>query len=248
MKELEIAKEACKKASEYLLGLTEKLVNKNEAKDIKLQADIESEQIILDILQKNFNYPILTEEAGEIGNFCTNDKYWIVDPIDGTLNFSKDIPICCISIALYEKDEPILGVIYDFNRDEMFSAIVGIGAWLNDKPMHLSTVTEQSKAVIATGFPSYRSYENESLQQFILFVQSFKKVRLLGSAALSLAYVASGRCEVYSEENIKLWDIAAGIAMIKSLEGYIDIKISESKYGFDVVCGCSKEVLNEKRY
>lgn len=248
MKELEIAKKACKKASKYLLGLTEKLVNKNEAKDIKLQADIESEKIILDILQTNFNYPILTEEAGEVGDFCTNGKYWIIDPIDGTLNFSKDIPISCISIALYEKDEPILGVIYDFNRDEMFSGLVGVGAWLNEMSMQLSTVTEQSKAVIATGFPSYRSYEMDSLQQFISFVQGFKKVRLLGSAALSLAYVASGRCEVYSEEDIKLWDVAAGIAMIKSLGGYVDIQPSESKYGFDVVCGCNKEVVDEKCY
>ena len=248
MKELEIAKEACKKASEYLLGLTEKIVNINESKDIKLQADIESEKIILDILQKNFNYPILTEEAGEVGVFCTEGKYWIVDPIDGTLNFSKDIPISCISIALYEKDEPILGVVYDFNRNEMFSGVVGIGAWLNDKQMQLSTVAERSKAVIATGFPSYRSYKSGSLQEFISFVQDFKKVRLFGSAALSLAYVACGRCEVYSEEDIKLWDVAAGIAMIKSLGGYVYIQPSGSKYGFDVVCGCNKEVIDEKCY
>lgn len=246
MKELEIAKEACKKASEYILSLSEKKINSDEAKDIKLEADLESEKIILEILQKNFDYPILTEEAGEVGDFCMDGKYWIVDPIDGTLNFSKDIPISCISIALYEKDEPFLGVIYDFNRDEMFSGIVGIGAWLNDKPMQLSTMKDRLKAVIATGFPSYRNYEKDSLHKFISFVQGFKKVRLLGSAALSLAYVASGRCEVYSEEDIKLWDIAAGIAMVKSLGGYIEVSPSSNKYGFNVICSCSKEVLDEK--
>lgn len=244
MVEFDIAKKAVIRASEYLLSLDTKIVNSSDGKDIKLEADIESEKIIIEILKETFDYPILTEESGEIGSFSKDGKYWVIDPIDGTLNFSKNIPMSCISIALFEKDEPILGIIYDFNRSEMFSGVVGEGAWLNDIPIKLSIETKPSQAVIATGFPSYRSYENDSLLTFLEKVQNFKKVRLLGSAALSLAYVAAGRFEVYAEEDIKFWDVAAGIALIKSLGGCIKVSNTKNEYGLNVICACNETIIN----
>lgn len=139
MKELEIAKLACYKAGDFLLNLKEK--NKfNKGKDIKLQADLESEKIICEILTNAFPYPILSEESYKISNEEKKGIYWVVDPLDGSLNFSQDIPLCCISIALYENNKPILGVIYDFYRDEIFSGIVGVGAWLNDNEIIVSSV------------------------------------------------------------------------------------------------------------
>ncbi len=219
MKELEIAKLACYKAGDFLLNLKEKKINFNKGKDIKLQADLESEKIICEILTNAFPYPILSEESYKISNEEKKGIYWVVDPLDGSLNFSQDIPLCCISIALYENNKPILGVIYDFHRDEIFSGIVGVGAWLNDNEIIVSSVKkDKSQAILATGFSSYMNYDKSELDKFILYVQNFKKVRLFGSAALSLAYLACGRIDAYYEKDIAFWDIAAGVSLIASLE------------------------------
>ncbi|EPS1179143.1 inositol monophosphatase family protein [Campylobacter coli] len=218
MKELEIAKLACYKAGDFLLNLKEKKINFNKGKDIKLQADLESEKIICEILTNAFPYPILSEESYKISNEEKKGIYWVVDPLDGSLNFSQDIPLCCISIALYENNKPILGVIYDFYRDEIFSGIVGVGAWLNDKKIIPSdNIKDKSQAILATGFSSYMNYDKDGLMEFISNIQEFKKIRLLGSAALSLAYVACGRIDAYYEKDIAIWDIAAGIAILESL-------------------------------
>ncbi|EAK7842406.1 inositol monophosphatase family protein [Campylobacter jejuni] len=216
MKELEIAKLACYKAGDFLLNLKEKKVNSDDKKDIKLQADLDSEEIICKILMSAFSYPILSEESYKINDKEKKGIYWVVDPLDGSLNYSQDIPLCCISIALYENNNPILGVIYDFYRKEMFSGIVGVGIWLNDKKIVLpDKIKNKRQAVLATGFSSYMNYNKEGLKKFILHIQEFKKVRLFGSAALSLAYVACGRVDAYYEKDIAFWDIAAGVILAK---------------------------------
>ncbi|MBX2077939.1 inositol monophosphatase [Campylobacter peloridis] len=216
MKELEIAKLACYKAGNFLLNLKEKKVNSNDEKDIKLQADLDSEEIICKILMSAFSYPILSEESYKINDKEKKGIYWVVDPLDGSLNYSQDIPLCCISIALYENNNPILGVIYDFYRKEMFSGIVGVGVWLNDKKIVLpDKIKNKRQAVLATGFSSYMNYNKEGLEKFISHIQEFKKVRLFGSAALSLAYVACGRVDAYCEKDIAFWDIAAGVILAK---------------------------------
>ncbi|MFG5101128.1 inositol monophosphatase family protein [Campylobacter lari] len=219
MKELEVAKLACYKAGNFLLNLKEKKINSSDKKDIKLQADLDSEKIICEILINAFPYPILSEESYKINDEEKKGIYWIVDPLDGSLNYSQDIPLCCISIALYENNQPVLGVIYDFHRNEMFSGVAGVGAWLNDKKIVLpNKIKNKEQAVLATGFSSYMNYDKESLEKFILYIQEFKKVRLFGSAALSLAYVACGRVDAYYEKDIAFWDIAAGLALIKFLD------------------------------
>ncbi|RTI74154.1 inositol monophosphatase family protein [Campylobacter jejuni] len=218
MKELEIAKLACYKAGSFLLDLREKKINSSIKKDIKLQADLDSEEIICKVLSDAFSYPILSEESYRVSDEEKKGMFWIIDPLDGSLNFNQDIPLCCISIALYENDRPILGVIYDFNRDEMFSGIVGVGAWLNDKKIiPFYNTKDKSQAILATGFSSYMNYDKDGLMEFISHIQEFKKIRLLGSAALSLAYVACSRIDAYYEKDIAIWDVAAGIAILESL-------------------------------
>lgn len=234
MKELEVAKLACYKAGKFLLKLKDKKINSNIEKDIKLQADLDSEKIICEILLNFFSYPILSEESYSITNEEKKDFYWVVDPLDGSLNFSQNIPLCCISIALYKNDKPILGVIYDFYRDEMFSGVVGVGAWLNDEKIVISNKKKDKKqAILATGFSSYMNYDKNELDKFISYVQNFKKVRLFGSAALSLAYVACGRVDVYYEKNIAFWDIAAGLVLIMDLEF---VKLEKNDNMCNILC------------
>jgi len=206
-------------------------------RDIKLQADQDAESIILKALAET-GYSVLAEESGEHGLLEGDDPYWVVDPLDGTMNFNRGLPECCVSIALCQGQDPVMGVIYDFNRDECFQGIVGEGAWLNDAPMSVSGISERSQAVLCTGFPTHRSFDSDSLEEFIRSAQDFKKVRMLGTAALMVAYVACGRADAYLEDSIMLWDVAAGIALVRAAGGYAEMKPSpRKKWGRIVRCG-----------
>jgi myo-inositol-1(or 4)-monophosphatase len=204
-------------------------------KDISLSTDQFLDKEITTFLQSNYPYPILSEESGRQSDFREFDDYfWIIDPLDGTLNYSRSIPISCISIALWQKQAPIIGIIYDFYHDEMFTGVVEkteitgkAGAWLNDEPILTAHVQNKSQGVICTGFPSWRNYGTESLLNFVKKVQDWKKVRLIGSAALSLAWVACGRVDAYMEEDIRIWDVAAGLALVKAAGGNIYFKANE---------------------
>ena len=199
-------------------------------RDVKIAADKKLESSIIEHLIKETRFPILSEETGAVKKSSNNSKYhWIIDPLDGSLNFSRGIPISCVSIALWEGMEPLLGVVYDFNRNETFSGIVGEGAWLNKKPITVSNITEKSKAVLCTGFPVSTDFSRESIFEFSEKIREFKKVRLLGSAALSLAYVACGRADIYFENDIKIWDVAAGLALVKAAGGAVKYSPTSKK-------------------
>lgn len=211
-------------------------VEKNLARDVKVMADKSLEAIIVKRLIKESPYPILTEESGFLGNKGKNSNYyWIVDPLDGSFNFSRGIPISCISIALWIRMEPLLGIVYDFNRDETFSGLVGEGAWLNKEPIMISKTSRKSNAVLCTGFPVSTNFSQQSLLDFVEDIKKYKKIRLFGSAALSLAYVACGRADIYSENNIKVWDVAAGIALVKAAGGIVHYRPRSKKNVFSVV-------------
>lgn len=222
---LETAKHASKKAGECLIGERTKArqVNISGPKDVKLQGDLLAEAIILDYLQQETGYPALSEEKGTIGTLDAENPMWIVDPLDGSLNYSQEIPLCCVSIALWQKKAPLLGVVYDFNRDELFSGIVGEGAWLNQVPIQVSGRRIKSESVLCTGFPIQTDFSSAGIQNFAKQIQAYKKVRLLGSAALSLAYVACGRVDAYHENNIMLWDVAAGCAIVQAAGGTLEL-------------------------
>ena len=218
---LEIAIAAAREAGDALRKRDEgwQQVNANQGKDVKLEADLNAESIILKHLNKT-DVQVLSEEAGWV-NANDGDAAWVVDPLDGTYNYMRGFPVSCVSIAMVEGDKRILGVIYDFNRDEMFAGIVGVGATLNGREMTASDISKKSDAVLMTGFPVRRDFSAEAMTEFASDLGEWKKVRMIGSAALALAYVAAGRADVYHEENTMPWDVAAGCALIESAGGSV---------------------------
>ncbi|GIU68457.1 MAG: inositol phosphatase [Candidatus Parcubacteria bacterium] len=229
-KELNLAIKTAKEAGNYLRSVyrassPEILIDKD--KDIKLKEDLKSEEIILYYLSKS-KYTIISEHTSKIFD---SEFMWIVDPLDGSLNFSRGISNCAVSIALWKGLEPLLGIIYDFNRDEVYYGSINKGAYLNEKKISVSSIKNKNNAIICTGFPSRLDYSTENLLEFVKKVQDFKKVRILGSASLSLAYVASGKAEVYYEKGIMLWDVAAGLVLVRSAGGNFKItKIGENQF------------------
>lgn len=210
-------------------------VRSEAGRDIKLEADVRAERRILAGLRALAPHPVLAEEQGADPSFSTEREYWVVDPLDGTLNFSRRVPLCCVSIALWRGPRPVLGVIHDFIRGETFSglcaasasptfAATAAGAWNATGPIHPSRVNSLSQAVLGTGFPTGRRFDEASLLAFCREVQQFKKVRLLGSAALSLAWVACGRMDAYAEDDIWFWDVAAGLALVAAAGGAIECR------------------------
>ena len=218
---LDIAKKAAIDAADLIKKSKNIIINKSKEKDIKLQSDLDSENIVIKILKENSGFDIISEEYGFLKGEFNSDLKWIIDPLDGSLNFSRNLPLCCISIALWKDNNPLLRVIFDFNSDLLYSGIVGEGAWCNQTPIKVSDINEKSNSIMCTGFPVYSSFDNESLSNFISNIQDYKKIRLLGSAALSLAFVANGSVEVYKENNIAIWDVAAGLAIVKAAGGKI---------------------------
>lgn len=233
-KTLQIAVEAAREAGKHLVSFHNTVVDKEEGHDIKLRADKEAERIILDRLVPT-GITILSEECGLLPVGDSN-YYWIVDPLDGSLNYLHRIPLCCVSIALWRgENKPILGVIYDFNHDRLYHGIVGDSAYCNGVELHVSDTKEKARAIIATGFPVYMKQDETGLASFISTVQDFKKVRLFGSAALSCAFVSQGAVEAYHERSIAWWDVAAGIAITLAAGGRADIEVlDKEKHYLDV--------------
>lgn len=198
-------------------------VTAQTARDIKLLADVEAERVILARLGNGDDLPIFTEETGWHGKPPAQGPYWVVDPLDGTANYHRGFPLCCVSIALVEGVTPILGVIHDFNRDELFAGAKGLGATLNGETIKVSKIEEASAGVVVTGFPIRRDFSPEALAEFATEMARWRKVRMIGSAALALAYVAAGRADAYQEDSTMFWDVAAGCALIEAAGGTVTI-------------------------
>lgn len=218
---MQIAGDAAVTAGKYLASLDKAgvRIDSSEGKDIKISADKESESIIIDFLREKTDITILSEEKGVIKANGENDLQWVVDPLDGTINFIKGIPVNCVSIALCRGEEPLLGAIYDFNRNELFTGITGGGAWLNGKAITVSDTDTIDKAILFSGFPPNADFSPEAVKRMVEQIRAFLKLRWIGSAALSLAYVAAGRGDAYLETGIRLWDVAAGLAIVAGAGG-----------------------------
>ena len=186
-------------------------------KDIKTMADVAAQACIVDVLRQS-GIPILAEE-GDHALPDMDSHLWLVDPLDGTFNFSRGIPVAAVSVALWEKGKPLLGVVQDIYHEHIYTGVDSQGAWQDDQEIQVSTVQDKGQAILATGFPSGRNYDTEALLKFVHSVQAYKKVRMIGSAALMLAQVASGHFDVYEEEDIFLWDVAAGLALVQAAGG-----------------------------
>jgi fructose-1,6-bisphosphatase/inositol monophosphatase family enzyme len=192
------------------------------ARDVKIVADRLADQRIREALGASSAFPILSEEQGiRQEEIQEQGLRWIVDPLDGSLNFHRGIPWSAVSIALWRGMTPVLGVIQDLNRPEIFTGVVGQGAWLNGRPIQVSQVRERKQAVLCTGFPVRSDFSTQGIAAVMEGIQGYKKVRWLGSAALSLAYAACGRVDAYQEEAVALWDVAAGLAIVQASGGMI---------------------------
>lgn len=219
--ELDAAIRAARAAGQALVGQREQFgVLKAVGKDLKSSADLAAERAIFEILDP-LGIATLSEESRADASVLEAGRYWVVDPLDGTLNYTRGLPLFCVSIALVEQGQPVLGVIYEPLSDRLYSGCVGAGAWCNGEPMSVADVADPGQAVLCTGFPSGRSYDVESLTEFVASVRKFKKVRLLGSAALCLAFVAAGHVDAYCEDDIWLWDVAAGLALVQAAGGQV---------------------------
>ncbi|MDB2370064.1 inositol monophosphatase [Gammaproteobacteria bacterium] len=230
---LEIAKSAALLAGAYIKEQQNKDLEilLNEGRDIKLQVDIDAEKIIKDHIVAKSSFPILAEESGASNQL--NEFYWVVDPLDGTSNFLRNIPISCVSIALMSNIEPILGVIFDFNNDDLYFAHHKSKAYLNDFKLSVSSTALKSDATLVTGIPAKKNYSDEEFKNMISDFQSWKKIRMIGSAAMASVYVASGKADAYSENGIFLWDVAAGAAIVKAAGGEAILKNLTSDFRVD---------------
>lgn len=209
--------------------LKKRIKNKDEIlyevdKDIKISSDFLINDFIIEKLKKISGLPILSEESPHKNFVNKKGNYWVLDPLDGSFNYLKGIPFCCISLGLWCKEEPLAGIIFDFIRNELFEGIINSKAKLNNNPIIVSNTDKKGRSVIGTGFPSFTDFSSNNLNNFILKIQEYKKVRLFGSAALSLAYTACGRTDAYSEDNIKFWDVAGGIPIVIAAGGYCNFK------------------------
>ena len=197
-------------------------VNEFAAHDIKLDLDVRAQDLITGMILERFPEHAIYGEEGIAGN-QDSDFQWIVDPIDGTVNYFYSIPHYCVSIALRERGEIIVGVIYDPARDELWQVAKGGVATLNGKPIAVSSRTQISEATLSIGFSKTKTTISAGLPLLEKYVQRARKCRLMGSAALDLAYVACGRLDAYIELSVSLWDVAAGKILVESAGGQFEM-------------------------
>ena len=224
---LNIMYKACVKASKNLIrdfGEIENLqVSSKGPGDFVTSADKRTEKILIDELQKaNPDYGIITEEKGIINKSNTKNR-WIIDPIDGTMNFLNGIPQFAISIGYEENDEIKCGVIFNPIMNEMFLAEKGNGAFLNNQRIRVSKQKKINDALLVTGGPKGASkIKNKIYSEYINISNNVANVRKFGSAALDMAYVACGRFDGYWQRELNYWDVAAGIIILKEAGGFVN--------------------------
>jgi myo-inositol-1(or 4)-monophosphatase len=177
--------------------------------DLVTEVDHASESLLIGEINRQFpGHSILAEESGGRGD--RGSHHWLIDPLDGTVNYAHGIPIFCVSIAYAFEGRVTLGVVYDPMREELFAAERGHGATLNGRPLACSRVTELGKSLLVTGFP-YDAWDTDqdNFDNFVRFSKRSLGVRRLGSAAIDLCYVATGRFDGYWEMSLHSWDVAA---------------------------------------
>ena len=237
-----LAKKAAIDSGKFLLREKEKINQRtnSDSKDIKLKADIESENIIKSIITAKSSFPILAEETGK-SSADLGDIFWVIDPLDGTANYFRSIPICCVSIGLVHNMKPLFGVIYDFENDHLYAGnILENISKMNDLPISVSNKSKRKESILITGLPHNTDYSDESLLNMIEDMKTWQKVRMIGSAAMAACYVASGKADFYQEKGIYLWDIIAGAAIVRSAGGTAEIFNYRENFQVDVVFSNSK--------
>lgn len=201
-------------------------VDSAEQHDIKLELDRRvQEQIRSEISQACPEDGFLGEEGGEGAK--PGQREWVVDPIDGTVNLYHGIPHYAVSIACRLDGQTLAGAIYDPNRDEMFSAHAGGGSACNGRPIHVAKRVDLKEAILALGFSKGKATIKKCLELYHHYGDRVRKLRAMGSAALDLAYVASGRLDAYIEQGVSIWDVAAGALLVEEAGGQVRISPGE---------------------
>ena len=202
--------------------------------DIKLELDVRCQKTIERVLRKEFRkVPILGEE-GFTGDIEEQTR-WVVDPIDGTVNFAHGIPHSCVAIALQEKQQTVIGVVYDPFVGELFTAIRGQRAKLNGRPISVSKRGKLEQAIVFVGFAKNLFTMEQMFPMMTTLTQRARKIRIMGSAALAAVYVAAGRADMYVEYGVRLWDIAAGGLIIECAGGEFWNRPVEGEHAYHVI-------------
>ena len=223
---LNAATEAARAAGKFIHENFNTVKNVNEMKkyDIKLELDVKSQELITEMLLGHFPTHSVLGEEGDTGG--DGPIEWIVDPIDGTVNYFFGIPHYCVSIAAREKatQKLIVGAIYDPSQDELWTVADGIAPTLNGKLIQCSDRNEMCDCVVTVGFSKSKESLDAGFERYKRISYNVRKTRMLGSAALAMAYIACGRLDAYVEEQISLWDIAAGKLLVEAGGGKVDLK------------------------
>jgi myo-inositol-1(or 4)-monophosphatase len=224
---LECAIEAARAAAEIIkrdFKLPLKVMA-NAAHDIKLQTDVDAQTAIERVILSHFPHDRIVGEESKPEHKvpCDDDSVrWVIDPLDGTVNFSYRIPHFCISIAAQLGPQVLCGLVYDPMREELFTATAGAGAYLNGERIVVSDRTRLGEAAISVGFARKPETIEHTLDLYQHYGLRVKKLRAMGAAALDLAYVAAGRLDAYMEQEVSWWDVAAGILLVQEAGGCVD--------------------------
>jgi myo-inositol-1(or 4)-monophosphatase len=221
---LQVMQEAAEAGAVQLrkfFGQSYQISNKEGLNNLVTEADHASEQSIIEVIQNYFpDHSILCEEGGSMQDGGT--VKWIIDPIDGTINFANNIPICCVSIGVEKEGIMIAGVVYNPFMNELFVAEKGKGATLNGRSIKVSQQSKVEHACLVTGFPyTYLDQPDGPLQVFERLIRKGIPVRRLGSAAIDLCWVAAGRFDGFYEHHLQPWDSAAGFLMVEEAGGKV---------------------------
>ena len=215
-----------KELQKYWGNLQANDVQEKRPGDLVTEADKAAEKAVLAVLQRHLpDHAILAEESGMKGDWDA-EYLWAIDPLDGTTNFAHGYPVFCVSLGLEHTDaagvaKRIAGVVYDPTRDELFSAELGRGAFLNGVKTNISATSRLSECLLATGFPSQKRHKNPNIHFYHQITMKTHGVRRAGSAALDLCYVACGRYDGFWEFNLNPWDTAAGVLIAEEAGGKV---------------------------
>lgn len=238
-----------KKTGKYILrsrkGLQQSAISMKGVRDMVTEIDKQSEIRLVKSLHK------ILPAAGFITEEKTTDQTlreynWVIDPLDGTTNFVFNTPITAISVALMHKSKIVLGIVYEITYDEMFYTWAHGAAYCNGEVIHVSTRVDFSKALVATGFPYSREKRIPGITKSITyFLENCQDIRRFGSAATDLCYVACGRFDIYYEGYLQIWDIAAGILIVKNAGGVVKNFEGKENYTYNCIVATNKHLLKK---
>lgn len=226
---LDTCEQAARIGGEILLKQWDRLQVREKAPgDLVTQADLESQQAIIRHIQESFpSHDFLGEEdagppaGGSKGSAETEGYRWIIDPLDGTTNYVHRLEGFGVSIALEHQGELLVGVVFDPLRDLCYKAAVGEGATLNGEPLQCSNASHLSEALVATSFSLRVPRDSAEIDRFVRVMNRCQSIRRMGSAALNFCYIAAGKLDAYWATNNKLWDIAAGVVILREAGGVV---------------------------